>query len=91
MDNSSEPHSPLNEEFAKLRKFLIFIYLRPGPQIVKELEAYFCLCFDYLLQPFRCQIFYANRKHPDADRMHTGGPFSLHTPHSGPLGIRTQH
>ena len=27
MDNSSEPHSPLNEEFAKLRKFLIFIYL----------------------------------------------------------------
>ena len=56
MDNSSEPHSPLNEEFAKLRKFLIFIYLRPGPQIVKELEAYFCLSSDYFPQPFPCQI-----------------------------------
>lgn len=58
MDNSSEPHSPLNEEFAKLRKFLIFIYLRPGPQIVKELEAYFCLSSDYFPQPFPCQIRY---------------------------------
>mgnify|MGYP006988629136 CR=1 FL=1 len=49
------------------------------------------LSSDYLLQPFRCQIFCANRKQCDADRMHTGWPFSLHTPHSGPLGIRTQH
>ena len=55
------------------------------------LEAYFCLSSDYLLQSFRCQIFYANRKQCDADRMLTGWPFSLHTPHSGPLGIRTQH
>ena len=29
MGNSSEPLSPLNEEFAIKRKFLIFIYLRP--------------------------------------------------------------
>ena len=56
-----------------------FIYA-PNSQKVKELEAYFCLCFDYLLQPFRCQIFYVNRKYPDAYRMHSGWPFSLHTP-----------
>ncbi len=56
-----------------------------------EREGFSRLSSDYLLQPFRCQIFYANRKHPDADRMHTGWLFSLHTPHSGPLGIRTQH
>ena len=63
-----------------------FIYA-PNPQNIKELEAYFCLSSDYLLQPFRCQIFYANRNQCDADRMHTGWPFLLHTPHPGPLGI----
>lgn len=35
---------------------------------------------DYLPQPFCRQIFYANRKRPDAYRMHSGWPFSLHTP-----------
>ena len=38
------------------------------------------LSSDYFPQPFRRQIFYANRKQCDAYRMHSGWPFSLHTP-----------
>ena len=56
-----------------------FIYAS-NPRNIKELEAYFCLSSDYFPQPFHCQIFYANRKQCDADRMHIGWPFSLHTP-----------